>query len=53
MKSISELLQKSIDQKYEPLQQEVLVTLSCLASALDTSFAAHYDKFMPGLKSIL
>jgi len=46
-------LQKSIDEKYEPLQSEVLVMLSCLASVLDTSFAPYYDKFIPGLKSIL
>ena len=51
--SISTVLQKSINKMYQPLQQEVLVTLSCLASVLDTAFASYYDKFIPGLKKIL
>ena len=51
--SISSLFQKSIERKYAPLQQEVLSTLSCLASVLDTNFEPHYAKFMPGLKNLL
>ena len=33
--SISSLLTLSIDNNYAPLQEEVLATLSCLASVLD------------------
>jgi hypothetical protein len=51
--SISGLFQKALDQKYQPLQEEVLATLSCLASILDTNFEPHYNTFMPGLKVIL
>ena len=51
--SIANLFQRSIDEKYQPLQEEILSTLSCLASVLDTHFEAHYNKFMPGLKNIL
>ena len=51
--SIGMLLQKSIDEKYQPLQEEVLATLSCIASLLDKSFGPYYSKFMPGLKNIL
>lgn len=51
--SISGLFQKALDQKYQPLQEEVLATLSCLASTLDTNFEPHYSTFMPGLKMIL
>ena len=51
--SISSLFQKSIETNYAPLQQEVLSTLSCLASVLDTNFEPHYQKFMPGLKNLL
>jgi len=47
------LFEKSISSKYQPLQEEVLATLSCFASVLDTNFEAHYGKFMPGLKNIL
>jgi hypothetical protein len=51
--SISLLFQKSIEHNYAPLQGEVLILLSCLASVLDTNFEAHYNKFIPGLKNIL
>ena len=51
--SISGLFQKALDQKYQPLQEEVLATLSCLASLLDNNFEPHYNVFMPGLKTIL
>jgi hypothetical protein len=53
VESISNLFAKSITENYGPLQEEVLSTLSCLASVLDTNFEAHYNKFMPGLKNIL
>lgn len=53
LESIGVLLQKSIDTKYQPLQEEVLATLSCIASLLDKSFAPYYSKFMPGLINIL
>ena len=33
--SIAMLLQKSVDEKYQPLQEEVLALLSCIASLLD------------------
>ena len=51
--SISALFQKSIEQNYQALQVEVLSTLSCLASVLDTNFEPYYNNFMPGLKKIL
>ena len=53
VESIAALFEKAIKEKYQPLQDEVLVTLSCLASLMEDSFAAHYGKFMPGLKNIL
>ena len=53
VESIAALFEKSVKEKYQPLQDEVLVTLSCLASLMEDSFAAHYGKFMPGLKNIL
>lgn len=53
VQSIQVLFEKSIAAKYQPLQEEVLATLSCFASVLDTNFEAHYAKFMPGLKNIL
>jgi hypothetical protein len=51
--SISHLFQKAIDQKYQPLQEEITVCLSCMASLMDTNFEPHYNKFMPGLKNII
>ena len=51
--AIQVLFEKSIASKYQPLQEEVLSTLSCFASVLDTNFEPHYQKFMPGLKNIL
>ena len=53
VKSISALFQKSIDSKYQPLQEEVLVTLSSMAAVMDTNFEPFYGNFMPGLKQIL
>lgn len=53
VKSISALFQKSIDSKYQPLQEEVLVTLSSMAAVMDTNFEPFYGTFMPGLKHIL
>lgn len=53
VKSISALFQKSIDSKYQPLQEEVLVTLSSMAAVMDTNFEPFYCNFMPGLKQIL
>lgn len=35
------------------MQEEVLASLACLASLLDTNFDQHYTKFMPGLLNIL
>jgi len=35
IQSITVLFQRSIDEKYTPLQEEVLATLSCLASLMD------------------
>lgn len=43
----------ALSTKYQPLQEEVLSTLSCFASVLDSAFAPHYGAFMPGLVSIL
>ena len=51
--AIGILFQTSIDKSYQPLQEEVLVTLSCVASVMDESFEVHYSKFMPGLINIL
>jgi hypothetical protein len=51
--SISTLFQLSIDTKYQPLQEEVLVTLSSMAAVMDTNFEPFYGKFIPGLKQIL
>jgi hypothetical protein len=53
VQSISALFQRSIEEKYTPLQEEVLATLSCLASLMDKQFEQHYSKFMPGLINIL
>ena len=53
VKSISALFQKSIESKYQPLQEEVLVTLSSMAAVMDTNFEPFYGTFMPGLKQIL
>lgn len=47
------LFGKAIEAKYSPLQEEVLSTLSCFASVLDSAFAPHYGAFMPGLVSII
>ena len=47
------LFQMSIDRQYQPLQEETLVLLSCLAETLSEQFASHYNTFMPGLRSIL
>lgn len=35
------------------MQEEVLASLSCLSTLLDTNFDQHYQKFMPGLLNIL
>lgn len=43
----------SIEQNYRPLQEEILASLSCLASLLDKNFEQHYSSFMPGLINIL
>jgi hypothetical protein len=51
--SISNLFQVSIDQKYSPLQEEVLITLSSMSAVMDDLFAPYYSQFMPGLKTIL
>ena len=53
VKSISNLFQISIDQKYSPLQEEVLVTLSSMSAVMDDLFKPYYGSFMPGLKTIL
>ena len=53
VQAISVLLQLSIDQAYQPLQEETLVLLSSLAETLSELFAGHYSTFMPGLMSIL
>ena len=50
---IGTLFARSIEGNYRPLQEEVLATLSCLASLLDANFQEHYQKFMPGLINIL
>lgn len=47
------LFGKAIETKYSPLQEEVLSTLSCFASVMDSAFAPYYGSFMPGLISIL
>lgn len=47
------LFNTALSSKYQPLQEEVLSTLSCFASVLDSAFAPHYGAFMPGLVSIL
>lgn len=51
--SISHLFQRAIEQKYQPLQEEITACLSCMASLMDTNFESHYHKFMPGLKNII
>jgi len=53
VESISRLLELSLEKKYQPLQDEVLMALSCLASLMENKFAVHYSRFMPGLKKIL
>ena len=53
VESISTLFQLSIDQKYQPLQEETLVLLSSLADTMSELFSNYYATFMPGLKSIL
>lgn len=51
--SLNKLFSSGISTGYQPLQEEVLSTLSCFASVLDSAFAPHYDAFMPGLIGIL
>ena len=53
VKALQGLFNTALTAKYSPLQEEVLSTLSCFASVLDSAFAPHYGAFMPGLLSIL
>lgn len=50
---LAALMAKSIDTNNAELQQETLTLLSCIAGVLNDKFVAFYDKFMPGLKSLL
>ena len=47
------LLQKGIQQNYEPLQTEVLSLLSSVAQVISDEFAEHYNSFMPLMQEIL
>lgn len=53
VQALQGLFQRALEAKYSPLQEEVLSTLSCFASVLDSAFAPHYGSFMPGLLSLL
>jgi hypothetical protein len=37
----------------EPLQEEVISLLSCMASIIDKDFAKYYNDFMPMMIEIL
>lgn len=53
LEMLATLFGKSIDSNNTELQQETLTLLSCIAGVLNEKFVAYYDKFMPGLKSLL
>ena len=53
VEAIKTMFQLSLQTSYQPLQEETLVLLSCLASTLSETFAQHYATFMPGLRQIL
>jgi len=48
-----QLLRKGIQEKYEPLQTEVLNTLSAICSVIGEDFAAYFNEFVPMLSEIL
>lgn len=47
------LLQKGIQQNYEPLQTEVLQLLSSVAQVILENFTQYYNDFMPMMQEIL
>ena len=47
------LLKKSMQTNYEPMQEEVLNLLSCIANIIEKDFAPYYTIFMPMMLEIL
>jgi hypothetical protein len=47
------LLKQAMTNNYEPLQEEVMSLISCLASIIDKDFAKYYNDFMPMMLEIL
>ena len=51
--SLVKLLQKAVEQNYEPLQEEVMSLLSVAASLIEKEFAKFYSVLMPMMLRIL
>jgi hypothetical protein len=47
------LLNKAMQQNYEPLQEEVINLLSVVSSLIEGEFAQYYNDFMPFMLQIL
>lgn len=47
------LLKKGMEASYEPLQEEVMNLLSCIAAIIDTEFAKYYSVLVPIMTDIL
>ena len=53
LQALVALLQKGIQQNYEPLQTEALQLLSSVAQVLLEEFSVYYNDFMPLMQEIL
>jgi hypothetical protein len=51
--SLITLLNKGMEQNYEPLQEEVMNLLSVVATIIDTEFAKYYSVLVPIMTNIL
>lgn len=47
------MFEEALTQNYQPLQEEVLALVSCIATLIEEKFVKYYPNFMPGLKKII
>jgi len=50
---LTELLKKAIQEKYEPLQEEVMNLLNVSASLIEEQFSKYFKSFLPLMYEIL
>lgn len=52
-KSLVENLTKAVDEKYEPMQEQVMNLLNASATLIEEKFADYFNEFMPLMEKII